>query len=96
MASRSPSSSRHELFCDFLALAFLSGHMELSSISIITIFLLIRTMLGLADVTRMETGTVEGFSDVRFPGDQHNEHLHLLERISQMRRFSKEHYHVSK
>jgi len=38
------------------------------SIKVISI-LLIRTMSGLADVARMETGTVEvGFSDARFPG----------------------------
>ena len=59
-------------FCDFLALAFLRFSPEsfgtVSSISVISI-ILIRTMSGLADVTRIETGTVEeGFSDACFPG----------------------------
>ena len=39
-----------------------------SSTSVISIFL-IRTMSGLAEVTRMETESIdEGFSDARFPG----------------------------
>ena len=40
----------------------------MSSISVISIFVF-RTMSGLADITRMETGTVdEGFSDAHFLG----------------------------
>ena len=59
-------------FGDFLALALFRFSLEsygtVSSIKVISI-LLIRTMSGLADVARMETGTVEvGFSDARFPG----------------------------
>ena len=59
-------------FCEFLSLAFLRyslvSYGTVSSISVITIFL-IRTMSCLADVFGMETGTVEeGFSDACFPG----------------------------
>ena len=46
-------------------LDFHLSHGTVSSISVITLFL-IRTMSGLADVAGMETGTVEGFSDACF------------------------------
>ena len=47
---------------------FSESYGTVSSISVISIFL-IRTISGLADVARMEMGTVEeGFSDALFPG----------------------------
>ena len=78
-------------------LDFLSNHMEVSSISVITIFL-IRTMSVLVDISRMETGTVEEgfFSDVRFP-------FRSTKRTSSSSRkdlinenVSEKHYHASK